>query len=176
MNDIIYLWYVRDLIDPRCVARPLAYYAPGRFFAWAPGEPQADHPFAMEVFESLEWMVMEGGVRWNGVGLASCNVREGRPFTFADLLPGMRRLLEATRGTGGHWSWERHGQGYALYIGRDHNMHGLNVVSAANPDAFDANGAAVRALIEAAVNAVAMEPSPAPVGADAGREPGREEE
>ena len=80
MNDIIYLWYVRDLIDPKSVERPLAYYAPGRFFAWATGEPASASLIEDELFDNLEWMVMEGGVRWNGTGLASCNVREGRPF------------------------------------------------------------------------------------------------
>lgn len=79
-TDIIYLWYMRNLADPRCVARPLAHYAPDRFFTWAPGEPAGETPFETEVLTLLETMVMDHGVRWNGTGLASSNVREGKPF------------------------------------------------------------------------------------------------
>jgi hypothetical protein len=90
----------------------------------------------------------------------------------------LRSLLEAvvSRPYAGsaRWSWGPHGQGFALYIGRDGGAHGLNVLSASNADAFDARGPQLRALIEGLLNAapallaaeVAAPAPPAPVVLD----------
>lgn len=72
-------------------------------------------------------------------------------------VPRLRSLLEEVTGRAyagsGAFSWERHGDGWALYIGRDPGLHGLNVLSASNADAFDHKGEPLRALIAGLLNA-----------------------
>lgn len=160
---MIYLWFIADLTDPRCIPTPLATFRvdAGPFgtdvacnFAWAPGEgPRFDytykHAFMREIIADIP-VLLERGVRFNQHGLASGNVQEGRPFTLHDLMPGIRRALQSRR----DWTWEPHGEGFALYAGRGVMSHGLNVLSASNADAFDAHGEDTRAVIAALLNLV----------------------
>jgi hypothetical protein len=52
------------------------------------------------------------------------------------------------------WTWEPHGTGWALYVGRGDCAHGLNVLTVTNADAWDSHGPAVRERIAASVNAL----------------------
>lgn len=160
---MIYLWLVADLTDPRCIPTPLATFRvdPGPLgdpqphgFTWAPGEgPRYAYTyrdeFMREIIADLPVLV-ERGVRFNQGGMGAGNIQEGRPFTLDALRPGIRRALQSRR----DWTWERHGPGHALYAGRGPMAHGLNVLSAANADAFDAYGEDTRDVIAALLNLV----------------------
>lgn len=55
------------------------------------------------------------------------------------------------------WTWERHGDGWALYVGRTPTAHGRNVLWVPDGrDAWDASQIAVRTFIAAALNAVVL--------------------
>lgn len=160
---MIYLWLVSDLTDPRCIPTPLATFRLGEdldglplahSFAWAPGEgPRFAYtyqsPVLREVLADLPVLV-EHNVRFNQTGLGAGNIQEGRPFTLEALLPGLRRALQGR----GAWTWEPHGEGFALYSGRSPLQHGFNVLSAAEADAFDEYGEDTRAVIAALLNLV----------------------
>jgi hypothetical protein len=60
----------------------------------------------------------------------------------------LRALLAATPAD---WTWEEHGNGWAIYAGRDDRHHGLNLLWSND---FDARGKDTRALIAEAVNAL----------------------
>lgn len=160
---MIYLWLVSDLTDPRCIPMPLATFRVGEdlsglayahSFTWAPGEgPRFDYtyrsPALRDVLADLPVLV-ELNVRFNQEGLGAGNIQEGPPFTLESLLPGLRRALQGRKA----WSWEPHGDGFALYAGRSSTQHGLNVLSAAEADAFDQYGEDTRTVIAALLNLV----------------------
>lgn len=77
-----------------------------------------------------------------------------------------RAIREAARG--GVWSWERHGDGWALYVDRGepitdelprghfcNRQHGLNILTV-GPSGFDSHGEPLRAFIEMAGNRMAL--------------------
>lgn len=62
------------------------------------------------------------------------------------------RLMAGPVNAKAGWSWEEHGDGWALYEGRDINSHGLNRISVSNRDAFDKDGEVIRGRIAELLN------------------------
>lgn len=150
---MIYLWFNPNLVDPESTYRPLAAWSPETGIIWAPGEPDAGgSPALADILADVE-ALLDLGVKFDATGQGTGNVQAGRPFTREDIAPGFARLQErVSRGCGG-FRWERHGQSWALYVGRGSNRHGLNILTVLDrTDAWDACGDDVRALIAAALN------------------------
>lgn len=57
-------------------------------------------------------------------------------------------MSDAKRGS---WAWESHGEGWALYYGRDNEHHGANVLTV-GAYGFDRNGDNTRKHIARAMN------------------------